>query len=369
MSLVPAFRCKLLFVSTVSLFGVAVSLLLVSLLFHPPRAADAFCLGRPSKQSLTTLSERRQRMEPRQRPTRNRPPRQSSSSTVKRAPHQFDHTKEEARPFIDALSQVQAQNPNHDAPVYDMKSGGLKCMSSTQDETDEIKHSHFELVSLDDLFPKLDFSATFSSSASFRNDMRQAIREGIFDSTPTYANLSEKARRMLLFPDSSLQGSWRCESSQGRMEKLTRVLEEHLGPQAPSGDDFMNRLGSLCGSGPSTHWMDIVGITDRKIPHSWHQDTGRSRNGDTKTVMLGFPKDDNYEGTGVFSHVVKLAREQVAADDHPTNEPLVYAGTVEEEFIVRPRFAPGQEILVYRDIDVLHSAPDVAYRASVMRFM
>ena len=49
------------------------------------------------------------------------------------------------------------------------------------------------------------------------------------------------------------------------------------------------------------NWIDIVGITDRKISHSWHQDTGRSPGGDTMTVLLGFPKEDNYDGVGVFS--------------------------------------------------------------------
>jgi hypothetical protein len=42
---------------------------------------------------------------------------------------------------------------------------------------------------------------------------------------------------------------------------------------------------------------------------------------------------------------------------------------VDEQYIVRPKFAEGREIIVYRDVDVLHSSPDVAYRASVMRFM
>jgi hypothetical protein len=44
-------------------------------------------------------------------------------------------------------------------------------------------------------------------------------------------------------------------------------------------------------------------------------------------------------------------------------------GTIDEHHIVRPSYAPGRELLMYRDIDVLHSSPDVAYRTSVMRFM
>jgi hypothetical protein len=47
----------------------------------------------------------------------------------------------------------------------------------------------------------------------------------------------------------------------------------------------------------------------------------------------------------------------------------LFDGTVEETHIVRPKYAPGRELLLYRDIDVLHSAPDIPYRTSVMRFM
>jgi len=92
-------------------------------------------------------------------------------------------------------------------------------------------------------------------------------------------------------------------------------------------------------------------------------------NGDTRTVVLGFPREDDYDGTGVFSHGVKLMRENWAPDGHPENEPLVFKGTVPDEYIVRPRYAEGREILAYRDVDGLHSAPDVTYRDSIMRFM
>ena len=198
------------------------------------------------------------------------------------------------------------------------------------------------------------------------------MREDIFDSTPTYSGMSEKARRILLLPDSSLQGSWRCktEGDELRMKKLTVVLKSNLGETAPTGDEFMEKIGSLCGSKPSTHWIDIVGIVERHIPHSWHQDTGRSHNGNTFTVLLGFPKNDNYDGVGVFSHAVKLKYERVAADDHASNEPVVYANlSIDEKYVVRPTFTREREILLFRDVDVIHSSPDVAFRASVMRFM
>jgi hypothetical protein len=179
----------------------------------------------------------------------------------------------------------------------------------------------FEFFSLDDLtfsnphhdghyqFP--GFSKRFNSDATFRRQLRQAIREDIYDTTPQYQNLSLKAKEMLLLPDSSLQGSWRKNPSylptdEIRMKRLTKVLYEAFGgisdkqekikekedefKPCPTGDDLMHTIGDLCGPEPSTHFIDIVGVLDRKIPHSWHQDTGRSGSSNitNKTVLWGF---------------------------------------------------------------------------------
>ena len=306
------------------------------------------------------------------RPARTRRPRPEAPKypvATKRAPHQHDHTQADARPFIDAVQEIRTQDPNQDAPVFD--SDALDTVAGPV-----IEHAHVETLSFDDLFPqKKGFSELFSSNQDFRDSIRNAMRLDIFDATPTYAGMSEKARRMLLLPDSSLQGSWRCqgraEQSDGelRMKKLTVVLKEYLGEEAPTGDEFMDTIGGLCGSKPQTHWIDIVGITDRKISHSWHQDTGRSPNQDTKTVLVGFPIENDYVGGGVFSHLVKLEKEQWAKEDHPPVEPVLYTNAIEEKYIYRPQFAKGQEIIVYRDVDVLHSAPDVPYRSSVIRFI
>ena len=42
---------------------------------------------------------------------------------------------------------------------------------------------------------------------------------------------------------------------------------------------------------------------------------------------------------------------------------------IAERYIVRPVYRRGQELMVYRDADHLHSAPDAANRMAVWRFM
>jgi len=331
----------------------------------------------PVRLSSTAALAKRERRTPRAPTPASR--RERAPVVIERAPHQFDHTQEEARPFLaDPMVAIKAQDPNEDAETYELKcsQGGV-----VQEERRLIAHSHVERYSLDELFPGLTFSETFNASPEFRNDLRDAMREDIFDTTPTYHGMSEKARKFLLMPDSSIQGSWKCKNGgwswedggdkdgPRRMHRLTNVLRSHLGVGAPSGDDFMDTIGELCGGKPSTHWMDIVGVLNRRVPHAWKQDTGDST-GDRKTVLFGFPPENNYRGVGVFDHLVKLKYEEWASVPHAINEPVLYDSLdVPEEFIVRPVYKSGQEILVYRDVDVLYSNPDIAHRLSVMRFM
>lgn len=127
--------------------------------------------------------------------------RPSSSNTIKRAPHQFDHTKEQARPFVDVLAEIANQKDNEEAPAF-----ALPCDDDDDDTKEMIRHPHFRTYSLDELFPNCGFSETFASSAEFRTELRNSMREDIFDTTPTYHGMSAKARQVLLLPDSSLQG-------------------------------------------------------------------------------------------------------------------------------------------------------------------
>jgi hypothetical protein len=233
----------------------------------------------------------------------------------------------------------------------------------------------FSYRSLADVFPQAPGLATaFGTDAAFRIALREAIRQDIFHATPSYANLSAKAQAVLLEPASSLQGSWRRPDDDD-MAKTTAVLREGLGSASTTtltGATLLQTIGALCGPDANTHWMDIVGVLDRPVSHSWHQDTGRLA--DATTVLWGFPPVDDYTGTGVFSHIVPLARScrRDRKSQHyeaRAAEPILFAGAVDEEHVVRPEWNVGQELLVYRDRDVLHSSPDVAYRTNLMRFM
>jgi len=269
---------------------------------------------------------------------------------------------------------TSCQLSNADAPPLDVFNAGLRCLTDgfdsgdNESKTKEVAQPAFSHFSLDVIHDGL--SKKFNSDAEFRRALRDVIRQDIFYSTPVYANLSEKAASVMLLPDTSLQGSWKkpVDMKDSRMNRVTAVLSEAFGDSAPTGDELMHKLGALCGPTPSTHWIDIHGVTDRTISHSWHLDTGVSPDG-SKTVLWGFPPEDNYSGCGVFSHVVSMQYECHAPECHSRMEPIIFDGLIDEKHIVRPLYAPGRELLMYRDIDVLHSSPDVAYRASVMRFM
>jgi hypothetical protein len=275
---------------------------------------------------------------------------------------------------FDGKVMAAAQRPNDDAPPLDLETAmqdSIRCMTPDMCFEEDVVQPAFTSMSLDDLFgANLGFSAKFNSDTQFRIALRSAIRQDIFDTTPFYANLSEKAASVLLLPDSSLEGSWRMPESMDRMKQTTALLQDAFGPSGPTGDELFQAIGNLCGTKPTTHFIDIFGVQDRKIPHSWHLDSGTSPE-NSRTVLWGFPKEDEdyYDGCGVFSHVVSLQKECVAPKEHPRLEPVLFDGTVDEKHVIRPNYTPGQELIMYRDIDVIHSAPDVIYRASVMRFM
>lgn len=338
------------------------SLLSSSLLLHSEAlVASSLASHRPATALGSTGSSANGRRRP--RPPRERP--------TKRTPR----PKKEAPVPFDGRTLTAAQIPNEDArgmhPETLLDKDNLQCMTKGISFGDEVKHPAWELRSLDDICSGL--SKCFNSDQDFRTNLRMAVRRDIFDTTPFYSNLSPKAAEVLLSPDSSLEGSWRKPQTMGkkalRMMQTTKVLKNALGSKAITGDELLHAIGELCGPDPTTHFIDIYGVQDRKINHSWHMDAGMASS-QSRTVLWGFPNDNHYDGCGVFSHFLPLTNECIAPASHPRMEPLLFAGNLRDKSsVVRPRYAPGRELMIFRDVDSLHSAPDVTYRMSLMRFM
>ena len=354
--------------------------------------------------------------------------------------------RQTANPEAPRLDLREALSTPAMSSVFRCATPGLKCFGEAERRDLQRPGAPFEYRSLDDVLSSVlrskgidppedgslfSLSEKFNADTAFRNNLRSAIRLDVFETTPFYAKLPEKAKNILLLPDSSLEGSWRIpdevvettdadptdvvdesgeeDPSVRRMKHTTRVLnqalKEHFDNNSDNnssdntkdnaestdddgyhrfrftGDDLFRAIGAICGDGASTHWIDIYGVQDRAINHSWHLDAGRSPK-NCRTVLWGFPPEDHYRGTGVFSHIVSLedpfgSTLDIVVDDddddssgeRPRMEPVLFEGSPGEDFVSRPLYESGKELLIYRDIDVLHSAPDVAYRSSVMRFM
>ena len=324
----------------------------------------------------------------------------------------------------DVLIELQNQIPNEDAPAYDYFDDGNNGYLQSMTDLDQdylqahkqlIQHPHFEFKSLDDLFPEyqqaLGISEIFNTNASFRNELRNAIRlDMILDSNADnndnnrpfseqeqpsiYDQMTDHQRLEELQRNKPLIGYWKpsitnvqMTTTIPRMKYTTQILHEYLGPTAPTGDEFFERIGSLCQSIQTPyHVTEVVGVSTmqnkrqgEKSDHAWHQDYGHlQRDANTnnyqnnKHVFMAFPCEDNYVGTGVFSHIVKLKYEQWTKpngqQELKPGQSIFYRGTIPDKYIVRPKYEPGKELILFRDIDVLHSSPDIQHRTSIIRF-
>lgn len=227
--------------------------------------------------------------------------------------------------------------------------------------------------SLGTLFPEAPgFAEAFDGDAAFRQKLRWAAREDLFD---PIARFSAKANAKLKAMDGSLLCSLRPPERRGvprPLKELTTVFEEQGWPQL-SGALFMERLFSLCGEisyvvqdrvRPSGSFSDIVAPICRE--HRWHQDSGW----DKLTLLLGFPAEDGFTGEGVFSHVARLSHAlPVPAEAVPVvfGETACAGERLPEECVWRPPYAKGFELLAYRDSATLHSAPDRGRREALWR--
>jgi hypothetical protein len=147
---------------------------------------------------------------------------------------------------------------------------------------------------------------------------------------------------------------------------LSEVFEKYSVSHV-TAPEFISKLVALCGTGENIFgsWIDIVGVGGKRIPHSWHQDSGL----DQITVMVGFPPEDRYVGAGVFSHVAPL-RHRLPEPEAGRCQPRLWEGPdIGEDSILRPSYRRGKEVMVYNDRDCFHSAPDITFRESIWRFM
>jgi hypothetical protein len=71
----------------------------------------------------------------------------------------ISHTLEDALSFVNALQEIQLQDSNDIAPIYELSN------STTAGKI--ITHNHIETYSLNDLFPNLYFSHKFATLTAF----------------------------------------------------------------------------------------------------------------------------------------------------------------------------------------------------------
>eukprot|EP00607_Mallomonas_marina_P004269 CAMPEP_0182431196 /NCGR_PEP_ID=MMETSP1167-20130531/47189_1 /TAXON_ID=2988 /ORGANISM="Mallomonas Sp, Strain CCMP3275" /LENGTH=299 /DNA_ID=CAMNT_0024617255 /DNA_START=323 /DNA_END=1219 /DNA_ORIENTATION=- len=220
---------------------------------------------------------------------------------------------------------------------------------------DVITNEHVKFYSLDDLFPGKNLGMIFDKDEIFRRKIRLAAREDFFVYDP---KLSDKANAILKDPGSTLMSNWQMQNDYNHLSRVFSDYNIDI-----TGKLFITILSDLCTvhhdhEAPITSnifgsWIDIIGVKNRKVNYSWHQDSGLNQN----TVMMGFPPSNHYHGEGVFSHVFKLSHRMTLPAVQSANEPRLWSyGPIPEECIVRPIYCKGCEVMVYNDRDVFHSA-------------
>ena len=97
-----------------------------------------------------------------------------------------------------------------------------------------------------------------------------------------------------------------------------------------------------------------------------------------RSAHQGFPAHDEFEGAGCFTHMVALSHPLRRVAGSPRGAVIEWeavcaeAGleaTLPPQYVLRPRFGRGAELLLYSDEAHLHSAPDYINREAVWRFM
>jgi len=214
-----------------------------------------------------------------------------------------------------------------------------------------------ELVSLEDLFGA-DFAECFHASPEFRSSL--------IGSAPDVGSLFSRGTPWAT-PELDDEG---CRGRLGGM------LSWYLGAAAPTADEFVDAFTALCGF--DSCWGRFKSFERKPPPGAleWHQDWACAELAyayeKSRTVMFAFPargsRASDHEGTGIFSELVRLTHEFSTESLKGTSDYLglsteemdmkaAAALGVSEEYVVRPVFRRGQEILVYKDAEHLHRSP------------
>ena len=239
-------------------------------------------------------------------------------------------------------------------------------------------NSQHDLVGIEDIF-SARFAKCFHASSAFRN--------GLLGCSSDVGSLFSRET-----PSAATTTSYDEDDCRRR---LSHVLAWHVGPSAPTADEFVGAFSALCGR-PSFYWGHFTSFVAKPPPGAleWHQDYAAAELASefdaSRTVMFAFPAagvgGDYGDGTGIFTELVVLTHEfysetlKTRTDSYQglsTGEQDRMAAAdlgVRDEHIVRPRFGRGQEILRYKDSEHLHrsprstSAPSGRARQAIWRF-
>ncbi|RSD30697.1 hypothetical protein [Vibrio pectenicida] len=224
-----------------------------------------------------------------------------------------------------------------------------------QDESVVVHHGSY--VSLETLFPGKGIGFAWKND-HLRLKLRHALKCFF---------LNVNAIKKLNISDQFSFMVYKDELNNETLNSITKIF--YSSGVNISGKEFLYKIWSLCGNNVTGSVMEIT-QPNRRLTHSWHQDSGKVSN----IVLLGFPLEGNYIGEGVFSHQVMLSHriKQRHSDKKPSS------AIVMEEFgewyipiknIYKPIYSAGSELWVSDDSTHFHSVPDVQNRQCIWRFM
>ena len=170
----------------------------------------------------------------------------------------FDETREVLETKVAAaVESYLNMSPNEDGPSY---------ITPLDFQLDKINNEHIKFYGFDNLFPNSNLGEVFDLNGNFRTAIRVAVRNDYYILD---LSLSDEANSLIRDPRSTLMSNWINHSKE--YTNLSQIFLEY-GIKNINGDLFMKTLTALCGQSPHLFgsWIDIIGIKNRKISHSWY---------------------------------------------------------------------------------------------------